>query len=158
MGAGLALGVLTASTAVSTIGQLQQANAQQAMYDYQADMADKQGELAELQARQEAVEVIRREMAAKSTQRAQAAAAGIDLSSGSFMDIINETATQAQSEREDILRRGALNKASYQAEAAGYRSASASTGSSKWWKAGATLLGGVAKGVNYGSRLGWFDD
>ena len=158
MGAGLALGLLAATTAVSTIGQLQQANAQQAMYDYQAEMANKQGELAELQARQEASEVTKQEVATKSKQRAQAAAAGIDLSSGSFMDILNDTASQAQSEREDILRRGALNKASYQAEASGYSAAASSTSGSKWWKAGATLLSGAAQGVDFADRKGWFDD
>lgn len=152
------LGVLIASTVVSTISQVQQAKSQQAMYDYQADVANKQGELAELQARQEAAEVSKQEIATKSKQRAQAAAAGIDLSSGSFMDILNETTTQAQSEREDILRRGALNKASYQVEASGYSAASSSTGKNAWWKAGSTLLGGAAKGVNFASRAGWFDD
>lgn len=158
MGAGLALGLLAASTAVSTVGALQQASAQQAMYDYQADMANKQGELAELQARQEAAEVTKQEIATKSKQRAQAAAMGVDLSSGSFMDILNETASQAQKEREDILRRGALNKASYQAEASGYSAASSSTSSSKWWKAGSTLLGGAAQGIDFADRRGWFDD
>lgn len=157
MGTMLTIGLLVASTAMSTISKLQEADAQQDMYDYQADMANKQGELAELQARQEAVEVTKQEIATKSKQRAQAAAAGVDLSSGSFMDIINETATQAQSEREDILRRGAVNRASYQAEAAGYQSASSSIGRSKWWQAGSTLLGGAAKGVNYGNSAGWFD-
>lgn len=158
MGVELALGFLAASTAVSTIGQLQQASAQQAMYDYQADMAEKQGELAELQAKQEAAEVMKQEVATKSKQRAQAAAAGIDLSSGSFMDILNETATQAQKEREDILRRGALNRASYQVEASGYRAASSSTSGSKWWQAGSTLLGGAAQGIDFADRRGWFDD
>lgn len=158
MGAEIALGLLAATTAVSTVGQLQQASSQQAMYDYQAEMANKQGELAELQARQEAAEVTKQEVAARSKQRAQAAAAGLDLSSGSFMDILNETATQAQSEREDILRRGALNKASYQAEAAGYSAASSATSSGKWWQAGATLLSGAAQGVDFADRRGWFDD
>ena len=153
-----ALGMMIASTVVSTVGQLQQAKSQQAMYDYQADMANKQGELAELQARQEAAEVTQQEVATKSKQRAQAAAAGLDLSSGSFMDILNETASLAQKEREDILRRGALNKASYQAEASGYSAASSSTSGSKWWKAGATLLGGAAQGVDFADRRGWFDD
>jgi hypothetical protein len=158
MASGIALGLLAATTAVSTIGQLQQASAQQSMYDYQAEMSKKQGELAELQARQEAAEVTKQEVATKSKQRAQAAAAGIDLSSGSFMDILNDTATKAQSEREDILRRGALNKASYDAESSGYSAASSSTGSGKWWKAGATLLSGAAQGVDFADRRGWFDD
>lgn len=153
-----ALGMMIASTVVSTVGQLQQAKSQQAMYDYQADMANKQGELAELQARQEAAEVTKQEVATKSKQRAQAAAAGLNLSSGSFMDILNETASQAQKEREDILRRGALNKASYQAEASGYSAASSSTSRGSWWKAGATLLGGAAQGVDFADRRGWFDD
>ena len=153
-----ALGMMIASTVVSTVGQLQQAKSQQAMYDYQADMANKQGELAELQARQEAAEVTKQEVATKSKQRAQAAAAGLDLSSGSFMDILNETASQAQKEREDILRRGALNKASYQAEASGYSAASSSTSSGSWWKAGSTLLGGAAQGVDFADRRGWSDD
>ena len=153
-----ALGMMIASTVVSTVGQLQQAKSQQAMYDYQADMANKQGELAELQARQEAAEVTKQEVATKSKQRAQAAAACLDLSSGSFMDILNETASQAQKEREDILRRGALNKASYQAEASGYSAASSSTSSGSWWKAGSTLLGGAAQGVDFADRRGWFDD
>lgn len=158
MGAGLALGLLAATTVASTVGQLQQASAQQAMYDYQADMANKQGELAELQARQEAAEVTKQEIATKSKQRAQAAAAGVDLSSGTFMDILNETATQAQKEREDILRRGKLNRASYIAEASGYSAASSSTSSGKWWQAGSTLLGGAAQGVDFADRRGWFDD
>lgn len=158
MGAELALGFMAAATGLSTIGQLQSAGAQQAQYEYQAAMAEKQGELAELQAKQEAAEVTKQEVATKSKQRAQAAAAGLDLSSGSFMDILSETATQAQKEREDILRRGALNRAAYQAEASGYRAASSATSSGKWWKAGSTLLTGAAQGVNYADRQGWFDD
>lgn len=158
MGLGLAIGLIAAGTALNTIGSIQQGQAQSDMYSFQADMANKQGELAELQARQQAAEVTKQEIAVKSKQRAQAAAMGVDLSSGSFMDILNETATQAQKERENVLRAGALNRASYLADASGYSMASSSSKIGGWLNAGSSFLTGSGTIMSMGDRAGWFDD
>lgn len=148
---------LGASTGVSVLGSLSQAGAQSAMYQYQADMAKKQGELAELNARNEAASIEMDAQRLRSRQVAQGAAAGVDVSSGSIMDVIAESAKNAETERQNVLRAGRLNRESYNVEAQGYYSASRSAKRSGWISAGTSLLTGLADGIGLASKAGWFD-
>jgi hypothetical protein len=148
---------LGASTAVSVIGSLSKASAQQAQYEYQADMARKQGELAELNARNEAAALEMDAQRLRSKQIAQGAAAGVDVTSGSILDVIAESAKNAETERQNVLRAGRLNREAYNVEAAGYSNAAKSAKRSGWISAGTSLLSGIAGGIGIADKAGWFD-
>lgn len=148
---------LGASTGMSVIGGLSQASNQAANYEYQAEMSKKQGELAELNARNEAASLEMDAQRLRSKQIAQGAAAGVDVTSGSIMDVIAESAKNAETERQNVLRAGRLNREAYNVEASGYHSAAKSAKRQGWISAGTSLLTGLAGGVALASKAGWFD-
>lgn len=158
MAATTALVLTGITTAISVMGTLAQGQAQSAQQSFQADMAKKQGELAELSSRQEAADIQAEAQRTKAKQITQAAAAGLDISnSGSLWDIMNYSAKEAETERQNVLRAGRLNKASYGIEAQSYATAAKNTKSASYWKAGTTLLNGAATGVSIADKAGWFD-
>ena len=158
MAATTALVLTGITTAISVMGTIAQGQAQSAQQSFQADMAKKQGELAELSSRQEAADIQAEAQRTKAKQITQAAAAGLDISnSGSLWDIMNYSAKEAETERQNVLRAGRLNKASYGIEAQSYATASKNTKSASYWKASTTLLNGAATGVGIADKAGWFD-
>lgn len=148
---------LGASTATSVIGSLSQAGAAATQYEYQADMAKKQGELAELNSRNEAAEIEMDAQRLRSRQIVQGAAAGVDVTSGSILDVIAESAKNAETERQNVLRAGRINREAYNVEAASYKGAAQRSRQSGWISAGTSLLTGIAGGIGLGSKVGWFD-
>lgn len=148
---------LAASTATSVIGNLSQASAAATQAEYQADMAKKQGELAELNARNEAAEIEMDAQRLRSRQIVQGAAAGVDVTSGSILDVMAESAKNAETERQNVLRAGRINREAANVEASGYQYSAKKAGQSGWVGAGTSLLSGIAGGIALGSKAGWFD-
>lgn len=76
-----------------------------------ADQTRMQQEMAMLSARSEATEMFNEQLRLEAKQRAQAAAAGYELDSTSFMSIVAATASKADQDREQVLRNGRYNAA-----------------------------------------------
>lgn len=103
--AGVIAGVVSAiaaatSTAVSMVAANKQAKSQQAMYDYQAKVAEQNRKIAQENAadeRQQGIEEARlqryKTIQKVGAQQAAMAANGIDVSQGTAVDVIDDTAT-----------------------------------------------------------------
>ena len=159
MGATTAALIVTGvTTAISTVGSLAQGQATAAQQSYQSEMAKKQGELAELSARQEAADIQAEAQRTKAKQVTQAAAAGVDVQSNSSLwDIVNYSAKEAETERQNILRAGRLNKAAHGIESSMYGKAASNAVPSSYVNAAASLLHGTTTAVGIGDKAGWFD-
>lgn len=157
MAATAALVTTIASTAVAVGSQLYQGQMQAQQASYQADLSRKQGELAELNARQEAADIQFASQHKRATQIAEGAAAGVEVNSGSLLDVIASSAKTAEEERQNVLRAGRLNRAAYEAQAGGYSMGGSAARTGSLWGAGASLMWGASNGVNIASKAGWFD-
>jgi len=111
---GVMTGVANAALAASAIGgavsgivggvsSYQQGKAQQAQYNYQAQVAQRNAKIAQANAdqkRQEGIEEARQQriktLQAVGSQRAAMAANGIDVSSGTALDVIEDTAATGE--------------------------------------------------------------
>ena len=91
----LAMAAVVGSTLVGTIGSLQQAEAQSAAYKAQQAQSQYQAELYELNSRKEAANMGVEATRLQAKQIAAASASGYELDSGSFMDLVNESAENA---------------------------------------------------------------
>lgn len=92
-----------ASTTIGVVSSVQSANAQKAQYDYQAQVAKKNAEIAQNNAdqkRQEGIEEARQQrmktLRAIGSQQAAMAANGIDISSGTALDVVEDTAAMGE--------------------------------------------------------------
>ncbi|MCD7740191.1 MAG: hypothetical protein LUH11_02460 [Candidatus Gastranaerophilales bacterium] len=92
-----------ASTAVGVYSSVQQGNAQKAQYEYQAQIAKQNAQIAQNNAdqkRQEGIEESRlqrmKTLQAVGSQQAAMAANGIDVSSGTALDIVEDTAAMGE--------------------------------------------------------------
>lgn len=92
-----------ASTTMGVVSSVQSANAQKAQYNYQAQVAKKNAEIAQNNAdqkRQEGIEEARQQriktLQAVGSQQAAMAANGIDVSSGTALDVIEDTAASGE--------------------------------------------------------------
>ena len=102
--AGVASAAATAiSTTLGVVGNVQQAKATQAQYNYQAQVDRRNAQIAQQNAdqkRQEGIEEARqqriRTLQAVGSQQAAMAANGIDISSGTALDIIGDTAATGE--------------------------------------------------------------
>ena len=101
----LAIGAIAtiASTALGTVSSVQQGKSQQAMYNYQAQVANENAKIANKNAaneRQTGIEEARlqrtKTMQAVGSQQAAMAANGMDITQGTSLDIIEDTAAMGE--------------------------------------------------------------
>ncbi len=99
--AAAALGVM--GTAMGVVSSVQSANAQSAQYEYQAKVAAQNAKIAQSNAdqkRQEGIEEARlqrmKTLQAVGSQQAAMAANGVDISSGTALDIVEDTAAMGE--------------------------------------------------------------
>lgn len=92
-----------ASTTMGVVSSVQSGKAQKAQYDYQAKVAKKNAQIAQANAdqkRQEGIEEARQQrmktLRAVGSQQAAMAANGIDISSGTALDVIEDTAAMGE--------------------------------------------------------------
>lgn len=151
------LGLTAVSTVLAGISAYGQAQAQKNAAEYQARIAEINAEIAERAARSELAagrrqEDLARRRAAQLTgrQRTALAAAGVDLQSGTPMDILLETAgllaedvSQIRTEAERAAYRQRLGAVSSAAQRQLFRAEAGST--SPAFSAGTTLLGGATQ-------------
>lgn len=153
MMAGIAAVTAIAGSAVAAYGQIQTAQAQSSAAKQQQKSAELQGMLAEENSRMAAASKQKEAARAASSQVVSGAGAGINLQSESLLDIMNETSTLYEADRQQLLRTGALQKAAGAYNASAFDTSSTSS----YWKAGGTLLSGLGTGITYGNKAGWFD-
>lgn len=142
-----------AGAAAYGIMQQQQIASQQAEREAKAQRL--QGQLAEEDARLQAAEKQKEQQRVASSQVVSGSAAGISLQSTSLLDLMEETSSMFEADRQQLLRTGKIQNA-----AATYSAGSYSLGASRgpdYFKAGATLLKGIGTGMSYGNKAGWFD-
>jgi hypothetical protein len=156
----ISIGLTAASTAMSMIGQGQQAAAQAGMANYQAQMARnnqmvaewnaqralQQGQVAEQQQRTKAAQLI-------GAQRAALAAQGGDINSGSPLDIVGDTARAGEFDALTTRNNAATQAYGYRvqaANAAGQANAASASAANAMaalpFSIGSSLLSG-AKGI-----------
>jgi hypothetical protein len=134
----VALGVSLMGTGMSAFGQYQQGQAQAAASEYNAAATEEKGKYEESQARDR----LRRLLG---TQRALYAKAGVDITSGSPLLVMADTAAQGEQEALNI-RRG------YQTEAGIDRFYGKQYKKAGMIGAGSTFLSGLGKaGTEYAS-------
>lgn len=101
----LAVGAVAtiASTAIGTVSSVQQGKQQQAMYNYQAQVAEENAKIANKNAaneRQTGIEEARlqrmKTLQAVGSQQAAMAANGMDITQGTSLDIIEDTAAMGE--------------------------------------------------------------
>ena len=153
----LAMAAVVGSTLVGTIGSLQQAEAQSAAYKAQQAQSQYQAELYDLNSRKEAANMGVEATRLQAKQIAAASASGYELDSGSFMDLVNDSAENAKLDREDVLRTGRLQAEAKRVEADSYGKAAKSSKSGGWVNAAGSLFQGTTSGYLVGNKAGWWD-
>lgn len=147
--------VSVASAAVATYGQLQQSAITSANAKREADAKRMQAQLAEDNSRIAAAEKQKDQQRMASSQVVSGAGTGISLNSSSLLDLMDETASAYEKDRQQILLSGRLQSESALYSSSGFE-ASSKRGPS-YFGAAATMLNGVGTGLSYGNKAGWFD-
>ena len=161
-----------ASAAVATYGQLQQSAITSANAKREADAKRMQAQLAEDNSRLAAAEKQKEQQRTASSQVVSGAAAGVSLNSASLLDLMDETSSLYEKDRQQLLLTGRLQSEGLNYGAAGFE-ASAKRGPSyfgagatmlngigtgtSYFGAGATKLNGIGTGLSYSNKAGWFD-
>lgn len=144
-----------ASAAAATYASIQQQQIASEQAEREAKAQRLQGQLAEENARLQAAEKQKEQQRVASSQVVSGSAAGISLQSTSLLDLMEETSSMFEADRQQLLRTGKIQNAAATYSADSYR-LGASRGPS-YFKAGATLLNGIGTGMSYGNKAGWFD-
>lgn len=144
---------MAVATAVTAYGQYQAGKAQEAAYNYNAQVQEQNAKVAQQKAAYEADKQAQRIRRLNATQRAAYAASGINLS-GSALDLMEDSTTQGEMDRLAILYGGDVEAANARNEATLSRfqgKAAAAAGTSA---AFGTLLGGASTVGMAGMRMG----
>ena len=153
--AGITAVVSMVSAGVAAYGIMQQQQIASQQAEREAEAQRLQGQLAEENARLQAAEKQKEQQRVASSQVVSGSAAGISLQSTSLLDLMDETSSMFEADRQQLLRTGKIQNAAATYSADSYK-LGASRGPS-YFKAGATLLKGIGTGMSYGNKAGWFD-
>lgn len=144
-----ALPITIGLSAISSIvGAASQASQGQAAYDYSAYNASiaeenaKETRAVAAQNESDQATTVRRVI---SSQRAAAAASGVDVSSGSPLELMSETAASGAYDALKIRYAGSVQAANYESQAALDRLQGQMYRTAGYSRAGATLLGGASR-------------
>lgn len=152
------MALTVASTAVSTVGGIQSSKAQQAMADYQGQLADVNAINADRAARDalergelDALKHGREVAKLRGQQIQRMAASGVEVGYGSSGDLLGDTDVLAAEDTGRIYENAnreaegyRINAANYRADAAGSRMEKANLKTSMVINAGSTLLEGAS--------------
>ena len=148
----MATGAIIALSAISAAGSLYQGSMQASAAKSQAKQAELQGQSSMIQSRVAAAQMAKDATDLKGRQIAQAAANGVDVSSGSLIDVQETTDKQAQDDINFTLSNGRMALATAQASASSYRNHARGYMTSGYMNAGSSLMGGL---MNVGKIQGW---
>lgn len=144
-------GAVTAYTAI------QQGQAAKDQANAQAKAQQMEGEIRSMNARAAAAEHQKEAARVQSSQIASAAGAGIDLESESLLTMMADTANKYNMDAEQMRRTGLIQQSAATYSAGLTSAAGKNAVSGSYFKAGSSLLDGLATGVTYGNKAGWFD-
>lgn len=144
------IGLIAAGTAVTAIGAISSANAAASASKYNASVADQNAVAAQQQA--EGAARIQQEQAQRTIGSAIAnyGASGIVSGTGTPLDVLANSAANAERDRQNIYYKGALQAAGYSDESALDRASASNASSQGLMSATGILLGGGAKAVGMG--------
>ena len=148
----MATGAMIAMSVISAAGSLYQGSMQASAAKSQAKQAELQGQSSLIQSRVAAAQMAKDATDLKGRQVAQAAANGLDTSSGSLIDIQETTDKQSQDDIKFTLSNGRMALATSQATASSYRNQASGYLTSSYMNAGSSLMGGL---MNVGKIQGW---
>lgn len=156
------IALASVAAGANAAGAYQQAATQKAMAEYQAKVSANNATMAENQARDaktrgdlEAFSALRKAEQLKGSQKTALAASGLDISSGTPMDLLESTEIMGEVDANTIRSNAAREAWGYTVEAQNYRnSAAMSRATAKatkpWQSAGLSLLGSAAQsGASY---------
>jgi hypothetical protein len=105
------------STAVSVVGSLMQASSRSDAAEYNAEVARRNAAMATQQAESDAEEQRRRSIRQIGAMRAGYGASGVVGNEGSPLDVLAQSASDAEMDRLNILYRGRVRASGYEASA-----------------------------------------
>lgn len=156
-----ATAMMVASTAVSVLGVIGQANAAQGQAqaqknaaEYNATMAEYSAQDSERRAQQEAISIGRKGQAMQGAQRAGYAASGIDVSSGSARNVIGQTQILSKADQDTARYNGAMQ--AWSARAGGAQQQAAADNIDPGMTGATTLLAGAGKVASQWYDSGFF--
>lgn len=146
------IALAVAATAMTAIGQVRQGQAAKAAADYNAQVANNNAAVAEQQAQSQAMVQGRRASMQNGALLANMAANGVDATEGSPLDILSQSAANAEMDRQNIVYNGRVKAQSLrnQAQLDTFQGETAQTNG--WMSAASTVLSGGSKA--YGMSQG----
>lgn len=147
---GIMAGVTIASTALSTAQGIQQANYQEQVARMNQKFSEDQARAEALAGNAEATTLKLKAAKFAATQKAQFAANGVDVESGSALDVLADTRLMSDEDAAVIKNNAARRAAGAAAQAANYGAQASAISSGRNWQTAGTLLGGAAKAAGYG--------
>jgi hypothetical protein len=143
-----------AGTAMTAIGQVRQGQAANAAAQYNAQVANNNAQVAEQQAQSQAMVQGRRAMMQNGGLLANMAANGIDVGEGSAVDILSESASNAEMDRQNIIYNGRVKAQSLRSQAQLDTFQGQTAQQNGFMSAAGTLLSGGAKAYGYSQGAG----
>jgi hypothetical protein len=134
-----------AGTAMQAIGQVRQGQAAKAAADYNAQVANNNAIVAEQQAQSQAMVQGRRATMQNGGLLANMAANGVDVGEGSPLDILSQSAANAEMDRQNIIYNGRVKAQSLRNQAQLDTFQGETAQQNGWMSAAGTLLSGGSK-------------
>lgn len=134
-----------AGTAMTAIGQIRQGQAAKAAADYNAQVANNNAIVAEQQSQSQAMVQGRRAMMQNGGLLANMAANGIEVGEGSPIDILSQSAANAEMDRQNIVYNGRVKAQSLRNQAQLDTFQGETAQSNGFMSAAGTLLSGGSK-------------
>ena len=140
--------MMLAGTAVSAVGAISQANAQQASHEYNARLNERSAVIAHQQANAEVEQIRRQSEKVQGTLQASFGASG--LTDGNAVDVLAESASQAQLDIETVKYRSNLKVMGYHDSATLDRMAGKTSEEQGYLRSASEVLTGVGRaGASY---------
>jgi hypothetical protein len=140
----ISVGATIAGTAVSTIGTLASGRATQQAANYQAAQLDMKGKEELAQGQQEAEQYRRKKQLALSTLQSRAAASGFEATDPTNLKLAEDITEHGELQEGLAMYGGKSRREGLEAQARGKRFEGKAERIGSYYKAGATILGGVA--------------
>lgn len=138
------IGLQVAGTALSVIGAIQQGKAEQQSAIVNTEIANRNANIAESNAKAEEETTRRRQLQARGSQRAAISASGITLE-GSPLDVLESTAIEQELEALSIRNRGQTEASNFRTEAEFSTQRGNAARKASQIRAGTALLSGASK-------------
>jgi hypothetical protein len=140
----LATGLLIGGIAISAMGAISNAQSQKNVANYNSEVAQRDASISLDQGNAQAAIQARQARGTIGAGVAQYGASGVDVNSGSPLDVLRDSAEKAELDRQTILYNAKTRAAGFQGEALGYDYQGGAASQRGYWQAGSTTLQGLA--------------